>query len=342
VQKVESSSSAPSEPGITLPASISGKGTPWIFLGLIALAAILAPTVLGRYGMTIGITLLYSAYLASAWNVVAGYAGQLSLAHGAFFGVGAYASVYFNTQWGISPWIGMVFGALISGAIAAGLGAVSFRYKLTGAYFAIATLAFAEILRVLINSSQYLGQGSGLVINLQEPGWWIMQFNDPKYFYFIFLTMMIGILFVLRWLSRSQFGYRLAAIRESEIVAESLGINPRREKLLAFVLSAILVAPAGSVYSQFLLFVDPPTFLGLTVAVAIILPALVGGTGTILGPLIGAVVLVGVTELLSHFALRPGISLFAYGVILILSVLLMPRGIWPTVHDAWVRLRAKQ
>ena len=305
--------------------------------GLAGIALLLAtgitiPVLGDRYIVSVGVLLLMSAYVASSWNIVAGYAGQFSLAHAAFFGIGGYSSAWLYTRYGVSPWIGMIAGALLSGAIAAGIGAASFRSKLAGPYFAIATLAFAEIVRVLVNGLPWFGQGSGISIPLAAPGWARLQFSDPRYFYCIFLAMTVAIMVLNYAIGRSRLGYRLACVRESEAVAESLGINVRREKLIAFALSAALAAPAGTLFVQYLMFVDPGTFFGLTLSISFILPALVGGSGTVFGPICGAILLTFATETFSHLAPRPGISLFAYGLVLMLCVLLMPRGIWPALR----------
>jgi branched-chain amino acid transport system permease protein len=308
-----------------------------VILAILVAVALALPIFANRFLVSVGVLLVLSAYVAASWNIVAGYAGQFSLAHAAFFGIGGYSSAWLYQRYGISPWLGMAIGAAVSALVATGLGLISFRYKLAGPYFAIATLAFAEIVRVLVNALPWFGQGSGVSIPLGEPGFWRLQFADPRIFYAIFVVMLAGIMALCFVIGRSRFGYRLACIRESETVAESLGIDVAREKLKAFVLSAALAAPAGTLYAQYLMFVDPATFFGLTLSITFILPALVGGAGTVFGPLCGAVLLTVATEIFNHAAPRPGVSLFAYGVVLMACVLFLPKGIWPSVRQFWER-----
>lgn len=305
-----------------------------ISAGLLLAIAVAVPIFGNRYAVSVGILLLMSTYVASSWNIVAGYAGQFSLAQAAFFGIGGYSSAWLYTRYGVSPWIGMIAGTLLAGAIAAGIGAASFRSKLAGSYFAIATLAFAEILRVLVNALPWLGQGSGIPIPLAEPGWTRLQFSEPIYFYGIFLVMTAAIMLLSHAIRRSRLGYRLASIRESEPVAESLGINVRREKLIAFVVSAALAAPAGTLFAQYLMFVDPGTFFGLTLSISFILPALIGGSGTVFGPAYGAILLTIASEGFNRLAPHPGVSLFAYGVVLMVCVLVFPQGLWPAFRKS--------
>ena len=306
---------------------------------LLLAIAVAIPVLGDRYLVSVGVVLLMSTYVASSWNLVAGYAGQFSLAHAAFFGIGGYSSAWLYSRYGVSPWMGMIAGVLLSGVIAAGIGAASFRSKLAGPYFAIATLAFAEIIQVLVNALPWFGQGSGISIPLAEPGWARLQFSDPIYFYGIFLVMTVAIMALSYAIGRSRLGYRLACIRESEPVAESLGINVRREKLIAFVVSAALAAPAGTLFVQYLMFVDPATFFGLTLSISFILPALVGGSGTVFGPAYGAILLTIAAESFNRLASHPGVSLFAYGVVLMLCVLVMPQGLWPTILKSREHLR---
>jgi len=322
-----------------IPSAAPSRTARGVVTALVVLALMVAaPLVLDRYWLALAIGVLFWTYLSSCWNIVGGLAGQFSLGHAAFFGMGAYASAWLYAHYGLSPWLGAVAGVGVAAVVSAILGAFTFRYKLTGAYFAIGTLAFSEVIRTLAGSLPFLGQGGGITVTLSPtPGWRILQFQQPVYFYYILLAMASAVLLVVWLLSRSRFGYRLACIRDSEAVAASLGIDANRMKLAAFVLSAALAAPAGTIYAQYLMFVDPNTFLGLGVAIQIVLPAVIGGTGTVFGPVFGAILLAAAVEGFNRFSVRPGLGLFAYGMVLMLSAVFLPRGLWPAIAGFFKR-----
>ena len=313
----------------------------WVVAAVVAIALLAtAPMVLDRYWLSLLISVLFWTYLSSCWNIVGGLAGQFSLGHAAFFGIGAYTSAVLYTRYGLSPWLGMFFGAALSGFTAAVLGSLTFRYRLTGAYFAIGTLAFSEVIRTLTGSLPYFGQGSGVVISMsQTPGWGILQFQQPVYFFYILLVMAAAMLVLVWTLKRTRFGYRLACIRDSEAVAQALGIDANRTKLAALVLSAALAAPAGTIYAQYLMFVDPQTFLSLGVGIQIVLPTVIGGAGTVFGPFFGAILLATAVESFNQMSVRPGFGLLAYGLVLMLSAIFLPRGLWPWIAGLFKRGR---
>jgi branched-chain amino acid transport system permease protein len=311
----------------TLPA-IAAPGP--LLAALLLLALILAPFGLGRFWLALLVNILFWTYLSGAWNIVGGIAGQFSLGHAAFFGLGAYSSALLYVHFGLSPWLGMLVGAVLSAGLAAFLGAVTFRFRLAGAYFAIGTLAFSEIFRTLVGALPYFGQGSGTAIPLSKtPGWSVLQFQEPRVFYYLFLAPAVAMVALTWSILRSRFGYRLACIRDSEEVARSVGIDVDRQKLLAFVLSAALAAPAGTLYSQYLMFVEPNTYLSLGTAIQIVLPAMLGGAGTMFGPLCGAVLLSAASEIFNLLGVQPGISLLAYGIVLMLVAGFLNQGLAP-------------
>lgn len=295
----------------------------------LAAAAILFPMFASRYWVAIGISVLFWTAFSGSWNIIGGYAGQFSLGHAAFFALGAYSSAWLYSALGVPTVLGMVAGVAVAAASAFCVGWIIFRYRLHGTYFAIGTLALSEVLRVLAGALPWFGGNGGIPIPLaQERDWTLLQFQ-PISFYYMFLAAAAFVIGLSAWISRNRFGYQLAAIRDSEDVAEAIGISPNRLKLVAFVLSAALAAPLGTLYSQYLMFVDPPTFFGLLIAIQVVLPAVIGGLGTAFGPLLGAIVLTFAIEFSDRVALRPGVSLLAYGAMLMVFSVLLPRGLWP-------------
>lgn len=304
---------------------------------LIWLLLAVSPFFLDSYTMHTLIMILYFAFVSQAWNIMSGFSGQFSFGHAAFYGVGAYTSSILLTKLGVSPWIGMLVGALIAMLLGLFIGFLSFRYKLKGSYFALATLAFAEILRVVVQNTSYLNTTMGVLIPLDaRPS--MFQFASAKgYFYVIFAFLTLLTLYVYK-MSRSRLGYNLVAIRENENAAQSLGVNTFRNKMIAIALSAGLTAIGGTFYAQYILFIDPTTAFGNNTSVNILLPAIIGGAGTVLGPIVGAFLTTPVSELTSaYLAQFPGLHLVIYGIILILVILFLPEGI-----VGWFENRAQQ
>ena len=270
--------------------------------------------------------IFFTAYIGQSWNILGGYAGQFSFGGVMFFGTGAYASTILLTTFGVPPIIG-IFAAIFAGA---GLGFIvgymSFRSGLRGSYFALITLAFAELLRVLANSVEFTGGGVGLFLTY-APGLHNLQFDTPVgFYYFSLLLLAISILIAL-WLERSRFGAQLAAIRENQDAAEALGIDTLRCKIYAIMIMGGMGGAAGTFYAQKYLYLDPPIAYSISLSVEMLLVTIVGGMGTVFGPLIGAFVLHIVNEITRHFLDTPGLSLIVYGVILVLIISYLPNGL---------------
>jgi len=311
-----------------------------ILCAALLLVALFFPMFAGRHFIALGISVLFWTAFSGSWNIIGGYAGQFSLGHAAFFAVGAYSSSWLYARFGVPTVYGLIVGVAIAATLGAAVGWIVFRYKLHGTYFAIGTLALSEVLRVLAGSLPWFGGNGGIPIPLaQERGWMQLQFQ-PVTYYYIFLGLALLVMGICAWISRSRFGYQLAAIRDSEDVAESIGISPSSAKLQSFVLSVALAAAIGTFYAQYMMFVDPPTFFGLLLAIQVVLPAVIGGLGTAIGPLLGALILTFAIEAADRLALRPGINLLMYGVILMGFSILLPRGLWPLIlrHSReWLR-----
>ena len=297
------------------------------FLLLAFAVAALMPFLLpSNYALNVGTMILFAAFLGQSWNIAGGFAGQTSFGHVVFFGTGAYASTILQMTWGWNPWLGWVAAALAGGAVGLAIGAVAFRAGLRGSYFALITLAFAEVFRILANSAGFTRGGLGLLITA-DPRAANLQFKDPRWFYWIALALVVVSLAIAWWLKRSRFGARLAAIRENEDAARALGIDIFHEKTLCLGISGAMAGAGGTFYAQKYLYIDPSIAYGVEKSVEMLLVSMIGGAGTVFGPLVGAAVLGGVGELTRAYATGQGLSLVVYGAILIVIVAWLPNGL---------------
>ena len=305
------------------------KLIPGLALLLIALAL---PVVLtsGYLIQTFIMVLLY-AYWASSWNIIGGYGGQFSLGHAVYIGVGAYTSTVLFMYNNISPWIGMLVGGLIAGILSLIIGYPTFRLK--GSYFTLSTVALLYVIRIIFTSEDtILGYNTMGAMGLKVP--WMgnfmdMQFMDKTPYYYIILGMLLIVVFISYKINKSKTGYYLAAINTNQDAANSLGVNVTYYKMKAQFISAFLTAVGGTFYAQLILFVDPSRLLGYDLSVEIVILAIIGGRGTLWGPVIGAILLVPINELLRSYlgAQLAGISIVIYGVIMMLIVYFMPEGL---------------
>ena len=283
------------------------------------------------------ISTFYYAYLGQAWNLLGGYTGQLSLGHAAFFGVGSYTAAVLANHLGLSPWIGMFAGAVLAVLLSQGIGYLGFRFGLRGFYFILLTVAAAEICRLVALHLPILGGYTGLFIQFR-PDPWRFQFKGKIPYYFVSLGFLAAASGIVWLVSRSKMGAYLVAIREDEDAAEGLGVDTFRYKMLAYALSAALTALGGTFYAYYQFYLQPNTVLSLNHSVDIMIRPIVGGSGTILGPILGSLLL----ELMGEFsrtmfaASTAGLSVAMYGVLLIVVVLFLPRGVYPTLAG-WMR-----
>ena len=305
--------------------SFNAKNT--LLFGLALLAAALAPVgISSKFYLDVLTLIFFTAYIGQSWNILGGYAGQFSFGGVMFFGTGAYTSSILLVTFGIPPLIG-IFAAVLMGAFLGFLvGYLSFRSGLRGSYFALITLAFAELLRVLANSVEFTGGGVGLFLTY-APGLMNLQFVSPTGFYYFSLFLLVISLVIALWLERSRFGAQLIAIRENEEAAEALGIDTLKCKLYAIMIMGGMGGAAGTFYAQKYLYIDPPISYSIALSVEMLLVSIVGGLGTVFGPLIGSVVLHVVNEVARHFIDTPGLSLIVYGVILIFIISYLPNGL---------------
>jgi branched-chain amino acid transport system permease protein len=270
---------------------------------------------------------LLLALLGQAWNVLGGYGGQYSFGHSAFFGTGAYMTAILQVRYGMNAWAGFCMGIAAGTGVGAVIGVLCFRSGLRGSYFALVTLAFAEVLRIVASVAPVTGAGVGTLINLDlRPE--AFQFQSRAPFYWIMLALVAASLAVVRGIENSRFGAWLIAVRENEEAASALGVDPFRIKLAAMMISAAMAAAAGGFYAQYFLFVDSGIAYGARISVEALLVAIIGGAGTVFGPLLGAIIIRTFGELTKAIAGdAPGLDLVVYGGMLIAVVAFAPRGI---------------
>lgn len=305
------------------------KGRPRVYFLLILVLALLLPLVIeSAFYVNVLILILLSAYLSSCWNILGGMAGQHSFGHALFFGIGAYTSSLLYIHYGLSPWITILVGALLSGLMGLFIEYLSFKYGMRGIFFLMVTISFAEIFKIIFFSLERLGGASGLNIPFHNRAL-DFQFGDKMHYYYIVLGMFLGILALTQYLKVNRVGYYFLAIRENEDAAKTLGIHILRYKLIATVISAFFTSLAGTFYAEYFLYVDPVTVFGVTQSMEIVIFAVVGGEGTVLGPLLGSIVLVPASEFMRVYLSESfrGASLLAYGILLIITMIFMPRGI---------------
>jgi branched-chain amino acid transport system permease protein len=314
-----------------------------LLLGAAAIVALLIlPAVLSSYAVTVFIFIFFYGYLGQAWNVLGGYAGQLSAGHAAFVGVGGYATTLLSMHWGLSPWIGMVIGGVLAAVLGAVIGGLGFRFGLRGFYFVLLTVAFAEVCRIITLNTEAMGGALGLYITFTGNPWHL-QFQDNRAYYYLALALMLFATGVVAVVERSRLGAYLVAIREDEDAAEALGVDTFRYKLCAIVLSAFLTGLGGAFYANYLFSLQPNAVFGIPLSVDIIIRPVIGGAGTLLGPLLGSLILSPLAEIARIYFSRSGwsgIHLVVYGVLLIGTVLFLPQGAYPQLRRAWARRRS--
>jgi len=292
------------------------------------------------YGIRVLTLVLLFAAMGQAWNIVGGLANQISLGHAAFFGLGAYTSTILLIRFGVSPWLGM-FAAMGVAATAGALLSLP-TMRLRGHYFALATLAFGEVMRAIANTwSSVTGGPVGLSVPYSDGSLALMQFKSSESYYYLMLGALLINTLVFWSISRSRLGYRLRAIKANPQAAEVIGVNTSRTRILAAVISAALMGACGTLYAQFIFFFDPDTVFSLAgISIKVALVCIIGGVGTVAGPVIGALVMIPLEELFNDWlsGQAAGASQLAYGLILIIIILVEPRGI----SALWARLRRRR
>lgn len=300
------------------------------FFAIFAVVALLAIVPLATNSNVVLNFLIVALLIALAgqgWNILGGYGGQYSFGHAAFFGTGAYATAILQVRYGINAWPAFAVGVAAGAAVGAIIGLLTFRSGLKGSYFALVTLAFAEVLRILASVAPITGAGVGTLIKL-DIGPQAFQFQSRAAFYWAILALVAAALVITRLIELSRFGAWLVAVRENEDASRALGVDAMKVKLGAMTISAAITAAAGCFYAQYFLFIDAGIAYGPWISVEALLAPIIGGAGTLFGPLLGALAVKVIGEaakLVTGHA--PGLDLVVYGVVLVLVVAFAPRGV---------------
>ena len=269
------------------------------------------------------------AMMGVAWNIMGGYAGMFSFGQVAFFGIGAYTSSFLLITYQVNPWIGMIAGGLVAALVAAAIGYPC--SNLRGHYFAIATIAFGEIVRTHFNNWKLVGGAEGLSLPMLDGGFRDFMFHSSKLpYYYIILAFLLIAIIVCYTISTTKMGYYFRAIKEGHDVARVLGINVAWYRLVAIMVSAFLTAMAGTFYAQYVLYIDPESVMLLPVSIQLVLICMLGGAGSVMGPVIGAAILIPLSEVtriwLGHKG--TGIDMLIYGFLITLISVYQPKGVW--------------
>ncbi len=307
-----------------------------VLLTVLFVVLLAAPAFASDYLLSVLILILYFAYAGQAWNVMMGFAGQLSLGHALYVGVGAYATAALFIHYGLAPWIGLIAAVPIAAACGAVIGFLAFRFRVAGAYFAILTIAFAEFARIGFDHFGWVGASSGLFLPVTQYAHndlWQLR-GKPVMFYYLILAMTVLVFVLCRYLLGSRLGYFWQAIREDEEAARAVGIATFRYKMIAVVVSAGLTSFAGVFFAFYYNNLFPEQVFSIGRSIEIILGPIIGGIGTLFGPILGAFLLTGIAETLTEVLTRTGIDVpgakqVFYGICLLLVVALMPDGVWP-------------
>ena len=302
--------------------------------GAVLVLLIILPRLIPPFGQHVMIITFIFAMCGVAWNIMGGYAGMFSFGQAAFFGIGAYTSSYLLLTFNLSPWIGLVAGGIISALVAAAIGYPC--SNLRGHYFAIASIAFAEIVRIFFENWEMVGAAEGLTIPMRKESLINFTFNSTKVPYcYIILAFLLLALVVALLVSTSKMGYYFRAIKESHEVAQVLGVDVVRYRLYSIMLSAFLTSMAGTFYAQYILYIDPASVMVLAISVQIVLVAMLGGANTVLGPVVGAVILVPFSEYARAWLgyKGTGFDMIIYGALITVISMYQPNGVWGAITE---------
>jgi branched-chain amino acid transport system permease protein len=310
-----------------------------VLLGPIVAALVVAPWLAGDDVISVLILCLYFAFVGQAWNIMMGFAGQLSLGHSLYVGLGAYVSASLFVHFQVPPWIGLVAGMAVAAAVGGIIGGLGFRFRIRGVYFALLTIAFAEFIRVLFDHFAWVGGSSGLFlpVSYRTEDDLLYLRGSPTMFYYVIFALAAGAFALSRAILASKIGYYWQAIREDQEAAEALGINAFRYKMLAVLLSAALTSAAGAFYAFYYNNLYPETIFSMHKSIELLLGVVVGGLGTLFGPVLGAFVLTLLGEAMTRLAERidiDGVKQIALGICLLLIIVFRPEGLWPPLARA--------
>lgn len=313
-----------------------------LLITVLALAFLIPVAVQKPYYLHVLTMCLFWAYMASSWNIVGGFVGQLSLGHGIYTAIGAYITVILFNSYNISPWVGMIVAGIVAMLVAVMIGLPTF--KLRGAYFALSTVALSEGFVVLLENTDKIGNvlvgaAEGLSVKMLGNSPLFFQFMSKVPYYYIALIMLIAIVLVSHYLMRSKLGYYMVAVREDEDAARALGINVRNTKLKAIAISAFATALGGAFYAQMIHYLLPVAVAGAAMSTQMVFLTIVGGSGTVLGPVVGGISLTMVSEVVRFFLGDKimGLHLLIYGLVVVLIIMYKPRGIMEVIEKYYYR-----
>ena len=308
------------------------------YLIVLAILLVALPGFVGPYALSVATLILYFAYTGQAWNVMMGFAGQLSLGHSLYVGVGAYAAGGLFFHYGIGPWAGLWLAMLLCVAFGLVIGFLAFRFGISGVYFALLTIAFAEFTRIGFDHIDWLGGPGGMFLKVaQRDTWDLLNFRGPPLMYYYSMLLLSALAFLICYLLlKSRAGYYWQAIRENEEAAQALGINTFRWKMLAVAISAAMTSVSGVFFAFYYNNLFPHEIFSMNRSIELILGPVIGGIGTLFGPIFGAAVLTllsdGITEALAALGWEfPGVKQVFYGLVLLAVVMFLPNGIWPAI-----------
>jgi len=323
-------------------ASVKTAGASHVLLLALLIAAALFPWFVDSPShQNVAILIMMAAQMGVAWNIVGGYAGQVSLGHVAFYGLGAYTSTLLFTQFGINPWIAMLLGGVLAAAVSLIIGWSCFRLK--GHYFTMATIAVAEIVQIIFTNWEYAGAAVGITIPMDQQGWGAFIFSSKVPYYYIALGLLLITLLVNYLIEKSYLGYYFRAIKDEPDAARSLGVSLSKYKQIAFAVSSFFTALGGSLYAQKELYIDPASVLGTGVSIKMALVSILGGIGTLFGPVVGAGVLTIIDEgtRVMFGGSGRGTDLIIYAALIVVIAVYYPTGIIGWVKSFWARKALK-
>ena len=315
-----------------------------VMAALVALGAVALPLVVTQPSyQNFLILILMGAQLGVAWNILGGYAGQVSLGHAVFYGIGAYTSTVLSVKLGLSPWLGAPLGGLVAVAFSLAMGWPCFRLK--GHYFAMATIAVAEIAQVLVTNSDVLEGAVGLSLPMAPTGWAPMVFATSKVPYYSLILGLLGLTLAVGWaIERSYIGYFFRAIKDEPEAARAVGVSLTRYKLVAIAASSFLTALGGTFYAQKELFIDPGSTFSTAISIKIALLAILGGVGSLFGPVLGAVILITIEEYsrILFGSTGAGTDMIIYALLIIVVAVYSPSGLMGVLRNLGRRVAARR
>jgi len=303
------------------------------------LAALLLPLFVRNPALlNLAVLALMAAQIGVAWNIVGGYAGQVSLGHAAFFGVGAYTSSLLMLRFGLTPWIGLPAGGLLAALLSLGFGWSCFRLR--GHYFAMATIAVAELTQIFATNWEFAGASVGLHLPMEREGWLWLNFAAKLPYYWLALGLLVATLLATFWIERSYLGYYFRAIKDEPEAARSVGIDIARYKQVALAVSAFFTAVGGGLYAHKEFYIDPGSVLSTALSIKMALVAILGGIGTLSGPVLGAIVLTVIEEASRTLfgGTGSGIDIILYAVLIVLIAVFYPAGVVGSLRGLALRL----